>query len=182
MPKPFRTKTASNLRKLISGAVPRQTALASLANIVQQIREGKEPDLRKFSRDDSDDLERVLSAILASLRANHFQNDGSPFKLREATAAERIRLEKLKQQFHIKLDWADHISVAETNAGLAFVVEPYGLTIDEMRELVGLTDAGWWISIDDRWATYFPGHAICILLLPPKKGAEFADLDLESRN
>jgi hypothetical protein len=69
--------------------------------------------------------------------------------------------------------WMDHLSrlVSKENGCVYYRSEPYELHVDELRELIALTEAGWKVKIDASLSTHFPGRTTAVLVYkdPPCK-------------
>jgi hypothetical protein len=165
------TKPRTSLRKilplLLSEPERSHKARRRLAAIVKSLNSATDFPLDSVPEKEFDDLERLISAVLIAVRNNYFAK-ASIFKPREAKKSELRFLDSACRKLQLTRRWKDHVSAADTDRGPVMVAQPYGLDTKDFKELLALEATGWRISVDDRWANYFPGHAICILLVAPQ--------------
>ena len=157
----------NKLRDIIFEPKRIRKSTLQMQRIVNSIFTDDSSGISEMSAEELDDVQRLIAAILSGLRAHTFSKLSDEFKPRQITKREEDFLDKTCRELKLENRWKDHISAADTTRGPAIVLEPYGLDIKGFEELLTLSKAGWHISLDDRFATYFPGTAVCILLWPP---------------
>jgi hypothetical protein len=157
----------NSLKELISDPAQLRKAAHLLARILKNVVNDRKELVPKVSALEFDDLERLLSGLLAAVRYRCFSVFPKEFKPRAVQPTELRKLLKTGNALGLQMRWKEHLSAADTAHGPVIVVEPYELDTEAFRELLLLESAGWEISLDDHFATYFPGSAACILLSPP---------------
>jgi hypothetical protein len=162
----FRTDLGVNVRRNVSESGRIIKSATYLQTITAEILKKDKPSISGITHKEADDVERLMAAILATVRTN--LTDGA-FLPREMKKSEAKQLDKVYKDLELKGRWNDHVSAAniDTSGGMVYIAEPYGLGTVEFADFVKLDKAGWNISVDERFATYFPGHAVCVLLRPP---------------
>ena len=173
MTKKYRSDLGQNIRRHNSDSSRVRKATQHLRKLVENIHTLEKPAIPQIPKEEFDDIERLIAAILSTLRANHFAAFQDDFKPREIRQRERKELDRAYKDLRLTGRWNDHVSAAETNVGTVFVTEPYGLQSEDFQDFVSLERAGWKVVVDVRWATYFPGHAIFIMLRPPSAKVGF---------
>lgn len=161
----IRSSLEKNVNRLLGVPTLIPDSVSCLKQISSAVSSGREFPFERLSDEQADRLERLLASVLATLRTRESRRP--QFALRKIKTSEERLLQKAKSDLNLKMRWKDHICAADTEDGAVIVVEPYGIDSDDYKELAALSSIGWGVTVDDRFATYFPGRAVCLLLRPP---------------
>ena len=115
-------------------------------------------------------IECAAAAILSALYADGRRRAGFKERDCKGPGPGRTRQHGWWDWHGGRPGWADHAWRRVSPDGeVVWVGEPYGLGVDDLRELVKLADEGWTVNVTGA-SMHFPGRTVKVEIRKPKAG------------